>query len=246
MAIESASYISDLNAANPAAADGIADGDNHLRLLKQVLKTTFPNISGSVTPTHIELKGFVPIGGIILWSGTVATIPAGWMLCNGGTTARSDGAGNITAPDLREKFVIGAKSDVGADLNPGETGGSLTPAVAVTVPSHTHGFTSDWGGNHNHGGVTGSTVLTIDQIPAHTHTGGQQGTTGGGNNVFTGGGATTLQTGSTGGGLGHNHTLADSGTHQHTGTTDPATPAITAAISDGRPPFYALAFIIKV
>lgn len=56
MALESATYISDLNSSNPDAADVIGQGDDHLRLIKGAIKTTFPNITGAVTPTHTELN----------------------------------------------------------------------------------------------------------------------------------------------------------------------------------------------
>lgn len=49
-------YISDLNASYPATTDSIPEGDDHLRNLKTVLKTTFPNVSGAITPTHTELN----------------------------------------------------------------------------------------------------------------------------------------------------------------------------------------------
>jgi hypothetical protein len=54
----------------------------------------------------------IPTGIIIFWSGTIATIPAGWALCNGGNGT----------PDLRSKFVKGAA----AGNNPGGTGGAAT------------------------------------------------------------------------------------------------------------------------
>lgn len=56
MALETATYISDLNAENPATNDPKSQGDDHLRLIKSALKTTFPNITGAVTPTHAELN----------------------------------------------------------------------------------------------------------------------------------------------------------------------------------------------
>jgi len=40
----------------------------------------------------------IPVGGIIIWSGSIASIPTGWALCNG-----SSGT-----PDLRSKFIVGA------------------------------------------------------------------------------------------------------------------------------------------
>lgn len=54
----------------------------------------------------------VPNGAIIMWSGTVATIPDGFSLCDG-----SNGT-----PDLRNRFVIGA----GDTYAVGATGGSST------------------------------------------------------------------------------------------------------------------------
>ena len=56
MALESATYINDLNAANPASTDGLAQADDHFRLIKGAVKSTFPNIAGAVTLTHTELN----------------------------------------------------------------------------------------------------------------------------------------------------------------------------------------------
>ena len=44
MALESASYISGLVAANPSGTDAISLGDDHLRLIKSVLKTSLPDV----------------------------------------------------------------------------------------------------------------------------------------------------------------------------------------------------------
>ena len=44
MALESASYISGLVAANPPGTDVISQGDDHLRLIKNVLKTSLPDV----------------------------------------------------------------------------------------------------------------------------------------------------------------------------------------------------------
>lgn len=87
--------------------------------------------SGNLSP--------VPIGGIILWSGTVATIPSGWVLCNG-----SNGT-----PDLRNRFVVGA----GSTYSPGNTGGldKVTLSLAE-MPSHFHQIgvvVAKWGDNSN-------------------------------------------------------------------------------------------------
>lgn len=93
----------------------------------------------------IVVPSALPIGSIIGWYGSVASIPVGYGLCDGTVYNRSDGAGTITSPDLRNTFELGA----GGSFAPGDTGGSDTisqanlPNVAlpVTDPGHNHGVT---------------------------------------------------------------------------------------------------------
>lgn len=63
-------------------------------------------------------------GMIILWSGSIITIPVGWALCDG----------NNGTPDLQDRFVVGA----GSTYAVGGTGGSPNAIVV----SHTHTATS--------------------------------------------------------------------------------------------------------
>lgn len=56
MPLETGTYISDLVATNPTNADFKNFGDDHLRLLKSVLKNSLPGVSGAVTATHTELN----------------------------------------------------------------------------------------------------------------------------------------------------------------------------------------------
>src|SRR5574340_358414 len=56
MTVETATYISDFNTAKPDETDPKSEGDNHLRLIKSVLQSTFPNVAGAVTPTHTQLN----------------------------------------------------------------------------------------------------------------------------------------------------------------------------------------------
>jgi hypothetical protein len=72
-------------------------------------------------------------GMIIIWSGSIGSVPSGWALCNG-----SNGT-----PDLRDRFVIAA----GSTYAVGATGGSAdaivvshthTATSTVTDPGHTH------------------------------------------------------------------------------------------------------------
>jgi hypothetical protein len=80
-------------------------------------------------------------GMIIMWSGTIATIPSGWLLCNG-----SSGT-----PDLRNRFVIGAFSDDSGTAKTTVTGSSTQTGGSkdAIVVSHTHTATvTDPGHNH--------------------------------------------------------------------------------------------------
>ncbi|MFA7087374.1 MAG: hypothetical protein WC145_11975 [Aliarcobacter sp.] len=76
------------------------------------------------TAAQIEAEA-VPRGTIAIWSGSQASIPAGWVLCNGVNST----------PDLRDKFVVGA----GDSYAKGATGGyaSRTPTGSVTIATHT-------------------------------------------------------------------------------------------------------------
>jgi hypothetical protein len=86
---------------------------------------------GSNTPTWGNT--FVA-GMIMLWSGSSATIPTGWLLCDGSSST----------PDLRNRFVVGATSTYAV----GATGGS---ADAIVV-SHTHTATVTDPGHFHSGG----------------------------------------------------------------------------------------------
>lgn len=90
MALETASFISDLNVANPTATDPISDGDNHIRLIKSAIKATFPNISAAVTATAAQLNYTTtltsdPQAQINSKASTQITLTAGAGLTGGGT-----------------------------------------------------------------------------------------------------------------------------------------------------------------
>jgi len=84
----------------------------------------------------------IPIGVIVMWTGSIDSIPADWELCNG-----SNGT-----PDLRDNFIRGAPP--GED--PGTLGGNVAHNHTYTeIPSHTHTVASG-GASHSHGGVQGT------------------------------------------------------------------------------------------
>jgi microcystin-dependent protein len=225
MALESATYINGLVPTNPLGNDPKSQGDDHVRLIKSTLKNTFPNVTGAVTVTQDQINaigtpGVINFSGMVVgFTGTQAQIPSGWQLCNGvGNTALGP------VPDLRQKFIIGSTGDTGA-LPTDSTGGSSTHNHAITVNNH---------------------VLTVNQIPAHRHymQAGQLYSTKDEppnspvNNLcgdpasdvrFTS--TATMQSKNyiteTGGGQGHNHTA-------------------TSGNASSLPPYYALAFIVKL
>jgi hypothetical protein len=95
-----------------------------LSTASDVVIQTYDNLYGFIAAVPPVAPSAVPAGCILLWSGSIGSIPAGWQLCNG-----TNGT-----PDLRDKFIVGAGSTYAVDA----TGGS---ANAIVV-SHTHTATS--------------------------------------------------------------------------------------------------------
>src|SRR5262245_14075787 len=80
--------------------------EQHSKLNDAVLALeTKVGIDSSLDTNSLDYKirNLLPSGVIVMWSGTIATIPSGWFLCDG-----TNGT-----PDLRDKFVVGATSDAG-------------------------------------------------------------------------------------------------------------------------------------
>lgn len=158
--------------------------------------------SGTYTSWNIGLSGpegpaaSLPAGLISMWSGSIASIPAGWALCDG-----SSGT-----PDLRSKFLVGASASGGYAV--GATGGATSDTPTILVANHT---------------------LTESQMPAHSHPVVSVGPPYENNTASGSGGSfsNAAPTAATGGGGAHNHT---------------ATSSAVATL----PPYYALAFIMKL
>jgi hypothetical protein len=145
---------------------------------------------------------------IMMWSGTIATIPTGWVLCDGANST----------PDLRDRFIIGARQDDGGVAKTNVTG-SLTQTGGskdAIVVSHTHSATSS---------VTD---------PGHTHTANIV------NEILAGGPFSTVRPVGAGSG-----TIGM--TTSTTGITVATTVLSTGSSGTNAnlPPYYALAFIMK-
>ncbi len=148
-------------------------------------------------------SGALPSGAIIMWSGTITSIPLGWQLCDG-----TNGT-----PDLRDRFIVGARIDdagIAKTLVSGlltQTGGLATHthlSGTLTGPVHTHGFSAS---TSSPSGVSGA----------------KSGGDGFANNM---------------------HTHSVSGT-TNTGTSGGPVTGETASASS-LPPYYSLAFIMKL
>ena len=124
------------------------------------------------------LNEVLPTGIILLWSGSTASIPTGWTICDG----------TLSTPDLRSSFVVGASASGGFAVD--ATGGSNNARdhtlLTSEMPAHTHTqrahqqggagtsnllgnsanntsvgetLSTGGGGAHNHGGTDGNMPL---------------------------------------------------------------------------------------
>lgn len=196
MPLETGVTISDLDETWPLGGDFTSRGDDHLRLIKSVLKTQFPGALGDgfdtvINATEDELNYLTGLtsnvqdqiddldvrvsaneSNLRAPSGTVMVFyqpgaPLGW-----------------TQLVVLNDYMLRVVNTAG-----GTSGGSQSPISANFTHTHT----------------TADHALTIDEMPAHTHQ--YSSPTGGGNSNDLGGNNRNdnAQTGSTGGGLPHNH-----------------------------------------
>jgi hypothetical protein len=121
----------------------------------------------------------LPSGSIIMWSGSIASIPSGWAFCDG-----SNGT-----PNLRNRFVVGASMDdggvavttidAGGGGIPSQSGGFVSHGHDISDPGHSHfalapetnigggatpGVTDEWSTTTN---TTGITVQPTTIVPPY-------------------------------------------------------------------------------
>ena len=164
-----------------------------------------------------------------MWSGKgEKTIPDGWALCDG-QTHPIDGE-MVKTPDLRDKFVMGAKyepsgsPELGKFLNVGATGGEASVTLTVEqMPSHTHTATCASAGSHYHG------YIADDQVPTGDGTY---------NSTSYSYDADSRQSGNA-----RKLRTTPDGYHQHSITIGSAG---GGQAHENRPPFYVLAYIMKL
>ena len=157
------------------------------------------------TKVNVVVKdSSIPKGAIIMWSGSITTIPSGWALCNGANGT----------PNLVDRFVIGSGGSYGV----GAKGGSKEAVVVA----HTHTGSTNSTGEHTHN-------VRFDMGRPDT-----------GEIAFDGG--SYFSSGLT-------RTTTSAGNHSHTLTINAPTGANVVAETNNNanlPPYYALAFIMKL
>jgi len=140
MGLETGSTISSFITSNPTSSDPVNQGDDHLRLIKSVLKAQFPSAAGNgfataITATEAEINALHGLTNFYFASGTrmpfaQAAAPTGWT---------QDTSDNATNRMLRVVNTAG-----------NGVGGSSSPILNNVVSSHTHTFTGNAMGAHSH------------------------------------------------------------------------------------------------
>jgi hypothetical protein len=178
------------------------------------------DITQFIVGVNPSYPGFTPVGGIIMWSGTVANIPTGWALCNGQTV------NNVVTPNLVNRFIKGTATQMGQTGGPSISGSTGSTALDLqNIPRHVHGVYGN-GVISVLGGTDGANYSNVVVNTASSWTGG------GGDCVNSGGTCAPGNQNSLAGGanpsIGHSHPLSNSN------------------ISDVQPAWYALAFIMRM
>ena len=141
MALESVTHLDDLVATNPTATDPVSEGDDHVRNIKTVLLTDFPNITGVMTATQAELNVATGVTAGTVTASKALVVDSASKLdimnidnitINSNDISSTDTNGNITiTPNGTGKVSL-----VGGIMTPETTTSSGAGAVAITGAIH--------------------------------------------------------------------------------------------------------------
>lgn len=147
MALESATYINDLNAANPAATDGLAQADDHFRLIKSAVKATFPNVTGAISATHTALDAAATFAASITASAAEINVLNG--ISAGLTSAELSVLDGITASTASLNLVgslpvVGTLAEGSMILGDSSSAATTLPIGATGSVLLSNGTTATW------------------------------------------------------------------------------------------------------
>lgn len=130
MGLETGTYLDALVPTNPASTDGLAQADDHIRLIKSTLANSFPGITGAVTATQGELN---VLDGIT------------------SSTAELNVLDGITATTAELNFTDGVTSNIQTQMDtkaplasPTFTGTLTVPTADLTTANVTTVGLGDW------------------------------------------------------------------------------------------------------
>lgn len=212
-----------------------------------------------------QMEAAIPRGLISMWSGEISTIPSGWALCDG----------QNGTPDLRDRFTVGAGGEYNVGATGGAKTVALTEAQMPThnhgvsassngAGGHNHTGGTSWQGDHAHSGstagagdhshnwgfATDAIQVTGRDMFVDLSTDRKRGTS---SRSLSLNGTGLLNAGhhahsfSTNGAGGHRHSFTTStvGNHAHVINIAQSNKGSGAA-HENRPPYYALAYIMKL
>lgn len=215
---------------------------------------TDATINGNINVNGFAQNALVPTGAIMMWSGDPNALPAGWGLCNGHYYGPGGydvvvlppffPIGIIHSPDLRGRFIVSYDDRL---TDPGNgiwdpnynivemTGGQKNVVLnASNLPPHQHSISTSgidggtvnvgFDGDHGHSFPMKDDDNNNDDDSGYPETGNAGGSD---------------QTGYTNNAGNHNHTL--NGTSGN-GTSN----GLNSSPVENRPPYYVLAYIIKL
>ena len=130
MGLETGTYLEALVPTNPASTDGLAQADDHIRLLKSTLANSFPGITGAVTATHTELNAIIGLTS---------------------SAAELNALDGITATTAELNFTDGVTSNIQTQIDtkaplasPTFTGTLVAPTANLTTANVTTVDLGDW------------------------------------------------------------------------------------------------------
>jgi len=136
MSVETASHISQLNTSWPQAVDLISEGDDHIRLIKTVLKTQFPNFgTNAITATAAEVNYLVGVTSAI--------------------QTQIDGKAGTAGPTFTGTVTLPSTTSIGT-VNSTELGylDGVTSSIQTQIDSKGAIAGQTWTGTHNYTGAS--------------------------------------------------------------------------------------------